>query len=143
MKIRQDFITNSSSSSFIISTKDIDYDYLVNIILKDYYVEMKKEFGYLEENTEEEIASWYDPEKVINDDDSNFGLFIKTKREVDDEDDYYGWGMSKEEKAEEIKKQEEKFYVIDNNCTRRFNWDLVDKIFTEKYNIPWKHGYCD
>ena len=39
--------------------------------------------------------------------------------------------------------QEEQFYVIDNNCTRRFDFDVVEKVFTGKYNIPWKHGYCD
>lgn len=144
MKVRMDFVTNSSSSSFIISTKDVDYNYLVNVVLKDYHMEMEKGFGWLDENTEEEIASWYDPQKVLNDDDSNFGLFIKSKREVDDEDyHYYGWGMSEEDKEEEIKKQEEQFYVIDNNCTCRFNWDVVEKVFTNKYNIPWKHGYCD
>lgn len=142
IKIRADFITNSSSSSFIISTKDVDYDHLVNVILRDYHIEMKKEFGYLKEYTQEEIANWYDPEKVLNDDDSNFGLFIKSKKEINDEDDY-GWGWSVEEKEEEIKKQEEQFYVIDNNCTRRFNWNVVEKVFTDKYNIPWKHGYCD
>ena len=106
-------------------------------------MEMKKEFGYLKEYSEEEIASWYDPEKVLNDDDSNFGLFIKNKNEIDEEDDHYGWGWSEKDKAEEIKKQEEQFYVIDNNCTRRFDFDIVEKVFTGKYNIPWKYGYCD
>jgi len=143
IKVRVDFITNSSSSSFIISTKDVDYNHLVNVVLKDYHMEMKKEFGYLKEYSEEEIASWYDPEKVLNDDDSNFGLFIKNKNEIDEEDDHYGWGWSEKDKAEEIKKQEEQFYVIDNNCTRRFDFDIVEKVFTGKYNIPWKYGYCD
>ena len=106
-------------------------------------MKMKKEFGYLKDYTVEEISSWYDPEKVLNDNDSNFGLFIKSKSEIDDEDDHYGWGWNEKDKEEENKKQNEQFYVIDNNCTCRFDGDVIERVFTEKYKIPWKYGYCD
>jgi hypothetical protein len=143
MKVRCDFVTNSSSSSFIISTKDVEYDFLVNEVLRDFHLQLKRQ--WLEDESDEEINGWYNPEKILGNPDDNISLMIKSKSEIENEDDCYGYWYkeSEEERKERENKNDEKFYVIDNNCTCRFDWDIVRKVFTDKYNIPWNYGYCD
>ena len=139
MRFKTDFVTNSSSTSFIISTKDIDYDFLVNVVLKDFRIELMKENGF----TNEEIVDYlsdYNFESVLNNKNSNIGLFIKTKSEVKESYEY-GWCDCEPNKLKD--ESGEKFYVIDNNCTGRYPWKIIREIFTDKYNIKWKYGYCD
>jgi hypothetical protein len=111
-------VTNSSSSSFIISSRDVTFEDLFNGAFKKFY---------LMRNEEEPVLS-----EVINSRDSCCALAIKTGKEIND--DNYG---------ETEFTENELFYVIDNNDCGRFDWEDVEEIFRDKYKIPYTLGYCD
>ena len=114
MKVRRDFVTNSSSSSFIISKDHVTYDRLQEILLEI----ANKEAEYDEdENYEkyEDISYRYE-------------IIEGTK-----DDPYEDW---------EYDKKYDNHFIVDNNCICRYNWDAIEEIL-DKYNIPWKYGYCD
>ncbi len=118
MKFRSSFVTNSSSSSFVISAKDIGLDQLFNGAFREFYFNRNDYYPTLSQ--------------VLNNDDINCALFVKTGKEIND-DSYDETNFL----------EDELFYVIDNNCICRFDWETVREIFEEKHKINYTLGYCD
>ena len=140
MKIRNGFVTNSSSSSFIIASKDVDYEFLLHTVLKDLFIEQKKWFYYDEdeektdEEIEEELAEEYSASNVIE---GIGNIVLKSMTREEYEDEFFSFKLNSN-----IEK-DEKIYVVDNDDGMRYDFSEVDEIVTEKHGIPYVRGYCD
>ena len=114
MKVRKDFVTNSSSSSFIISRNDVSYDELMAILLE----------------IANEEADWLDDGESYE----SYGE-ISYRYEIQEctpEDPYEDWdGVIYDND-----------FIIDSNEYGRYDWTAINKVLN-KYNIPWEYGYCD
>lgn len=119
MKIRHDYVTNSSSSSFVISRDHISLDRLKEIIL---------------EIANEELRKWHEiwPEE----DSKSFASYNEIE---------YRYAIH-EGTAEKPYSDYEYTYhndfIVDNDSHSRYDWDAVEDVLA-KYNIPWCMGYCD
>ena len=114
MKVRRDFVTNSSSSSFVINKDSISYDKLLEILLEIANEEATRlDYGdsYTDYN---EIAYRYEIQ------------------EGTPETPYEDWND----------RQYNNHFIIENNACCRYNWDVIGNVL-DKHNIPWTYGYCD
>ena len=142
MKTRTDFVTNSSSSSFVISRNDITKDRLIDILLEIANEERKcwDEDGYkytLEEDVHEEIetdSEYYSSTKMFRDYERTkivvAGRYIIT--EGTEDDPYTDWDDYTYTND----------YIIDNESCIRYDWDIIEDILG-KYGILYRLGYCD
>lgn len=116
MKTRFDFVTNSSSSSFVISRDHVDREKLNHILLEIANLE-GKEWGC--EYTEE----------VIREDGVTHRYNITEATPEQPYSDYYD-------------KEYTNHYIIDNDSCVRYDWDAIEEVL-DKHNIPFVYGYCD
>ena len=124
MKVRRDFVTNSSSSSFIICKDNISHDDLLKVLLEI----ANKESHYYDDDedyTEDDIT-----ENCVA---YRYHVKEATKENPHPEYDDY-WGS--------VKTVYDNHYIIDNDDCGRYDWDAIEEVL-KKYNIPWEYGYCD
>lgn len=143
MKQRINHVTNSSSSSFIISRNDITKDRLIDILLEIANKELKfwdeeDDYKYtLEEDVYEETEtdSEYYPETKMFRDYERIKTVVASRyiiTECTEDDPYTDW----------VCNTYNNHYYIDNESCGRYEWNVIDKILS-KYNVSWKRGYCD
>jgi hypothetical protein len=118
MKVRRDFVTNSSSSSFIISKDDISYDKLLEVLLE----------------IANEEATWFDNGESYTD----YGeiSYRYRIREGTPERPYedYEWGYTST--------YYDNHFIVDNDSCCRYDWDAIEEVLN-RHGIPWITGYCD
>lgn len=133
MKLRFGHVTNSSSSSFIISKDQIDRDKLIEILLEI----ANKEYEEYE----------YDPEEVpftLEDDVTSdcvagrYHITEATKEHPLDKVNIYGYEWDEYSDSDIY----DNHWFIDNESCGRYDWWIIDEIL-DKYGIEWERGYCD
>jgi hypothetical protein len=124
MKTRRDFVTNSSSSSFIISRDDITHGRLLDILLEMANAEAET-YG------DDDDSYTYDWSDVTSEGVGHFRIreFVDEPYRVYGCDDDHDYGYHN-------------VFVVDNEDCIRYNWNVVRKVL-DKYGIKWERGYCD
>ena len=131
MKIRLSHVTNSSSSSFIISRDQVKRKKLIKILLE---IANKEYSNYDDEDQDD---NHYTLEDDVREDCVAYRYYIKkaTKKHPLDRDGYK-WNEYSDSKPYD------NHWFIDNGDCGRYDWNAIEEVLS-KYGIEWQCGYCD
>ena len=130
MKCRLSHVTNSSSSSFIISKDQIDRDRLIEVLLEI----ASKEHEYEDEEDKFTLEDDVTSDCVAG----RYHITEATKEHPLDKVDIYEYEWDKYSDSVLY----DNHWVIDNESCGRYEWWIIDEIL-DKYGIEWERGYCD
>lgn len=130
MKCRLSHVTNSSSSSFIISKDQIDRDRLIEVLLEI----ANKEHEYEDEEDKFTLEDDVTSDCVAG----RYHITEATKEHPLDKVDIYEYEWDKYSDSVLY----DNHWVIDNESCGRYEWWIIDEIL-DKYGIEWERGYCD
>lgn len=131
MKMRFSHVTNSSSSSFIISKDQIDYNKLIEVLLE---IANKEYSNYDDEDVDDNHYTLED-DITLNHVTNRYRIKEATK-ELPLNRDGYKWNKYSDSNPYD------NHWFIDNQSCVRYDWDIIEDIL-DKYGIEWQYGYCD